>query len=72
MYTNKTMWFISLAYPFCILAVTLWSGNGVISGITTMNDEWWVINNHLESLENLENLGVGQILEILKILRNLI
>ena len=66
------MWFTTHAYPFGIDSVTLRSGNGVVSGITTMNDEWWVISNQLESLEYLENLEVGQILEILKNLRNLI
>ena len=31
-----TMWFISLAYPFGIASITLRSGIGVVSGITSM------------------------------------
>ena len=31
-----TMWFISLAYPFGIVSITLRSGIGVVSGITSM------------------------------------
>jgi hypothetical protein len=43
-HNELTMWLLYDSYTLLILCLSLRSGNGVITGMISMNYEWWVIN----------------------------